>query len=348
MEPGRIWIFPPDSTGAIYYHFDELNDTDLAAISAAGWAVNIELAYIGLQDTSVAENAVEWVETIYDYDPAIPVWIQIEKPFGYGNICHNQNAACGVGLTCINDREVVIPKNSPLGPDVDPWDRSNVLTTQQEFYNAYGWWPFLFWDTPESEYEIRFGDCMDIFEASHNIGYCWERGWDNGISWLRGRTSKLLQQYWHLVDMTPTSPYYFGVKHLSDLDPLAWRLSQTDRQIFEIYGSTNIADCITFIDYLSEAQPTMPWGPTTFYSAASDMYWETSDVPTQMRKIASGFWNIRLTTNSVPSYVEIGASYGSQSLWTYQSVAERITFFNQVGVTQATQEIDLTNIAYAT
>ena len=92
---------------------------------------------------------------------------------------------------------------------------------------------------PAAEYETRFGDCLDIFEADNGVsGYTFEDGYDEGIKWLRANTNKVIRNY--ATATSPViSPELVDVNHLYTLGP-DWRMQHIDEWVAELY-SPNVA-----------------------------------------------------------------------------------------------------------
>ena len=334
MEQGRLLVGVAEQTTPPSNPWWVLTDDDIGVIADNNWGVNIELSFVGLQVVESCQSCIDFIEHIYDCDPTVPVWVMLERPFGYGNLTHYENAEYS-GAGSVNGREVLVPVYGPsvgVPYGVDGINDSWGLTydplagagVQQSWYHTnWGggtWWPFLYWDTPETEYEIRFGTCMDMLEASHCVGYNWERAFDNGVSWLRERTSKLLMQYWHLVDITSGNPNYLG-----QTNGLAWRFTHTDSAMVEVYGTitAELSDAVGVVEYLAANQPTKPWGITTFYGDGS--WWGTTDVQQQQQQIRDGLWKLRRYINKAPQVVE---SLGSSP------ASERVKFFESLDLTE--------------
>ena len=231
-------------------------------------------------------------------DAGIPIWIMIQDAFGHGGVVSTPASYTATPP----DEEREIPSagsiwglQPPVNPDHPPYHtipdpgQPHYYTeamTPEAFHDYYALpanggldiWPANWWTTPESEYEWRFGEAFDRLESEVDfIGYSWEMGYDNGISWLRKRTNKTNKKLMQYADsescyQSPLDNIYSFV--VGDEIPgytgrtdMEWRLSNVDAFMFEVYFNLQYPSALRWYDmFLKDANWSGSLGITTAWA----------------------------------------------------------------------------------
>ena len=322
--------------GALATYFphpaDYFLESELDYLEAHHWEIMTDMAIGGLQNTANCEQYIEMAHELIDH--GIPVTCGIEQMFGHCLGIASPDGYLGT--------QPYTTRGIPTG-NIDTFSTGTVVTPTQ-FHTTYGLWPSQYWDTPEEEYENRFGDCIELLNDSDIYGFMWEDGFDNGISWLRGATSKKLCQYLDYSDPPitppggnndPRSSYYLyptatadqtarAIVNPSSTHNEAWRLSQVDEVVMEQYASWPYDNSRDFITNCATNHPSLPIGVTSTYGVVPTvtLWWgdETGQAYTndmQQARMKAEYNHLDTLAAGGLSLIEVGGGYYWTAGWGY-------------------------------
>jgi hypothetical protein len=356
---GRIYLWFEPYSPFLLSNF--LTDDDIAYMAEYKWGLNIEANVTALCDPSMCQKHIDLVNAVHDVDASVPIFFQIEQPFGYSLTSHYPGAV----VTDSNPNHYPTHTGSDGVVYEDPWmlnggGTSSVSpSTIANYYARFGYYPQLWQssnhvgETPTSVYAARFDASLGLMnECDALTGLGWEQGFDVGVAWLRNNTSKLLVQYLHGVDIVdnPLYPWPYWPQYGYTV---ASRLANVDMVMCENYYITHpspagtTSDALIVMQYLLANYPDIPVGYTTTYDALN-RYWNVNPgdpLSYQQRKIANSIEYVK--TKPFDFAESTFSGYGGMQF--APNVQDIIDFFNELqwGFHTTTSQA-LTNIAYPT
>jgi len=316
---------------ASYRYTMGVQESDLESFAANDWEINMSLNLAGLYDTDNAESCISIINQFLD--AGIKVWLDIERSFGHTGV-----------VTSRDDIEIPLNTYDYFGTTAP----SGGQCTLAQFYALKGVYPTFYLDDDTSRYEERLGECFDLFDALPIEGYCWEDGFDTGLTWLRGRTSKKLIQYIVRGDGgngDSNSSYY-----LFNYEPFSWRLGLVDAVMFEIYYTSQFSGVSGDMTYMRTNTPTKSIYVTTQYAQSQPSptryWWDEPNYADQMGSMFMYFQGMQFGGIAIDGMEGSIGYYNPETTAYWLTPIGRMNFYEQfIGTTN---KIDLTNIAYAT
>jgi len=274
MVEKSFFLFQYHSATGLYYDWSNpvvysnpQYTTDLELLRESGSVIKADINGAGtLQDPEILEQYIDWVLTPL-FDAGVKVWVDLEVGFG------NPQSVTDIGYDTWNPVPLTSPREIPPWSSPSPWGGSSLghgvapyytARTPDQFHTDTGYWPALWWDTPSSEYELRFGDAIDMLSTLPIEGFAWEAGYTTGIDWLGHATSKPLMQYLAFPgNNLPTNSYYLFPDYHSVAEGVAGRIGQVDKVMVEVYYLSQAAGARTLISMIYDTDPTKWVGLTS-------------------------------------------------------------------------------------
>jgi hypothetical protein len=208
-----------------------------------------------------------------------------------------------------------------------------------------------------SDYDDYYSCITDVLETTGSpfVGYARENGYSQSAVWLRGITNRLITQWFW-----PDALDYVNGLIIQGGDwpaeTIAHRLGLVDIVNFELYYIDSVPEAVEFAQYFQANYPTKGWGFQTWYDVASQTStwgcWAQHSAPPvpptseadARRYEATYLQYIKMNVGSLANAQNCINVKG----WTGAEVIDQCSFFDENIPLTVPQQINLTNIAYAT
>ena len=176
-------------------------------------------------------------------------------------------------------------------------------------------------NSPISLYESTWGAGIEAFDAlgAHFIGYSFEGGFDYGIEWLKGKTTKRVFQHWlaDLFAMVGPGAYYdyhtiYGPHNVD------WRVQQFDEILFDLYNIVDTKSVPAFVELIRRKYPDILIGVMSGWATVA---------PSSIYDEAQWWWNYDTHGYAVAASSTIADASSAQNTITLTTWPDNFFYF---------------------